>query len=210
MFKTFLWKAEDKGAFRCFHWEENLDSLQDVEVGLNRSLTSLWRSVADLQFLLQKLEIDLFPLGRLKYTMFSCGWQDFINLSLPGHVQALILSVGSCFEPGAFSRLGVTHMSLHPSLLHVEFGHPHQKAKDGASSCGRAAPQGWAISIVKCSCSEAPGSNCPCLKGKGSLATMSVFLLISRVDSAAGPGWLSHPNPSVLYFKRIPQEGNAL
>lgn len=159
----FSVKRGDKGALRCLHWEENLDSFKDVEVSLNRSLASLWRSVADSQFLLEKLEIDLFPLGRLKYTMFSCGWRDFINLSLPGHVRALILSVGSCLEPGAFSRLGVTHMSLQPSLPHVEFGHPQKKARDGARSHERAALQGWAVSILKWSRSEAPGSNGPCL-----------------------------------------------
>lgn len=30
-------------------------------------------NVADLQVLLRKLESDLFPLGRLKYTVFACG-----------------------------------------------------------------------------------------------------------------------------------------
>lgn len=44
--------------------------LREVNVALNRSFTSLWRRVADLQFLQQKLEIDLFLLGRLNTQRF--------------------------------------------------------------------------------------------------------------------------------------------
>lgn len=34
---------------------------------------------------------------------------------------------------GAGSCLGVTHVSLQPSLLHVELGRPHQEERDGTS-----------------------------------------------------------------------------
>lgn len=52
------------------------------------------------------------------------------------------VTAGPCaaFDPfsgalfGAGSCLGVTHVSPYPSLLHVEFGHSHQKEGDGASS----------------------------------------------------------------------------
>lgn len=73
MFGTFFVKGGYQGAFRCHPRKENLCPLKDVKLAFSRSRTFLWRSVADLQFLLQKLEIDLCPLGRLKYTMFSCG-----------------------------------------------------------------------------------------------------------------------------------------
>ena len=49
---------------------ETSPALREVNAALNRSFTFLWRRAADLQFLQQKLEIDLFLLGRLNTQCF--------------------------------------------------------------------------------------------------------------------------------------------
>ena len=95
---------------------EDLKALKEVQVALNRFLTSLWRRCSWLAIPSTETWDWFISTGQIKYTMFSCGWRDFINLSLLGHVQPLILSVGPCLEPGA---AWVWHMCLriHPSCM---------------------------------------------------------------------------------------------